>query len=101
MLVYHFATRDELLRAVLRCARERQLAAFGELLEVRPNEPYPATVARAWAEMTGPLGRPFLAMFGRLRGDAEPAALMRLPPHPAPTPRSRLPREHERKREGA
>lgn len=71
MLVYHFGTRDDLLRAVLRRARERQLAAFGELLDARPDEPYPATLARAWSEMTGPRGRPFLSMFGRLRDDAE------------------------------
>lgn len=71
MLIYHFGTRDDLLRAVLRRARERQLTTFGELLDPRPDEPYQATLARAWTEMTGPRGRPFLTMFGRLRDDAE------------------------------
>lgn len=33
MLIYHFGTRDALLRAVLGQARQRQLEAFGELLQ--------------------------------------------------------------------
>ena len=71
MLLYHFGTRDGLLRAVLLRARERQRAQFGELLRVRDDEPYLATLRRAWSEMTGKHGRPFLDMFGRLREDAE------------------------------
>ena len=71
MLLYHFGTRDALLRAVLGHARQRQLGTFGALLRARPGEPYPATLARAWASMTGPGGRPFLRMFGQLRESAE------------------------------
>jgi AcrR family transcriptional regulator len=71
MLLYHFGTRDGLLHAVLLRARERQRAQFGELLRVRDDEPYLATLRRAWSEMTGKHGRPFLDMFGRLREDAE------------------------------
>ncbi len=71
MLLYHFGTRDTLLQAVLRRARERQRVFFGELLRPRPDEPYPATLRRAWTEMTGERGRPFLDLFGRLRDDAE------------------------------
>jgi AcrR family transcriptional regulator len=71
MLLYHFGTRDGLLRAVLLRARERQRAQFGELLRVRDDEPYLATLRKAWSEMTGERGRPFLDMFGRLREDAE------------------------------
>src|SRR3954452_24838406 len=67
MLIYHFGTRDALLRAVLGHARQRQLDTFGELLRARPDEPYTATLSNAWTSMTGPEGRPFLRMFGQLR----------------------------------
>ncbi|MBU6531534.1 TetR/AcrR family transcriptional regulator [Streptomyces sp. NPDC057245] len=71
MLIYHFGTRDELLREILGRARRRQRDFFGELLSPRTGEPYPATLRRAWQVMTGPAGRPYLSMFGRLREDAE------------------------------
>ena len=71
MLIYHFGARDALLRAVLGRARQRQLDTFGDLLRVRPDEPYTATLSRAWASMTGPDGRPYLQMFGQLRDSAE------------------------------
>lgn len=71
MLLYHFGTRDRLLQAVLHRARERQRAVFGELLRPRPDEDYLVTLRRAWTEMTGERGRPFLDVFGRLREDAE------------------------------
>ncbi|MEV7630006.1 TetR/AcrR family transcriptional regulator [Actinoplanes sp. NPDC089786] len=67
MLIYHFGTRDALLRAVLGHARQRQLDAFGALLRARPGERYTTTLSNAWASMTGPDGQPFLRMFGRLR----------------------------------
>lgn len=70
MLIYHFGTRDALLRAVLRRARQRQLDAFGDLLRVRPDEPYTTTLDRAWTSITGSDGRPYLRMFGRLRESA-------------------------------
>src|SRR5690242_3384984 len=66
MLVYHFGTRDQLFREVLGCARKRQLDAFGQMLRPRPGEPYLDTLARAWDQMTGPEGRPYLRMFDRL-----------------------------------
>ncbi|MEV5546658.1 TetR/AcrR family transcriptional regulator [Streptomyces sp. NPDC052309] len=71
MLIYHFGTRDALLRAVLGRARQRQLDAFGDLLRARPDEPYTATLERAWTSITGPDGRPYLRMFGQLRESAE------------------------------
>ncbi|MFD8541222.1 TetR/AcrR family transcriptional regulator [Streptomyces rubrogriseus] len=71
MLIYHFGTRDALLRETLRRARRRQRDFFGELVSPRPDEPYPSTLRRAWRVMTGPVGRPYLTMFGRLREDAE------------------------------
>ncbi|MFJ1967103.1 TetR/AcrR family transcriptional regulator [Streptomyces sp. NPDC087903] len=70
MLIYHFGTRDALLRAVLGHARQRQLDAFGDLLRARPDEPYTATLNRAWTSITGPDGQPYLRMFGRLRESA-------------------------------
>lgn len=71
MLIYHFGTRDALLRETLRRARRRQRDFFGDLVSPRPDEPYPRTLRRAWQVMTGPAGRPYLSMFGRLREDAE------------------------------
>jgi AcrR family transcriptional regulator len=66
MLVYHFGSRDQLLREVLRRARQRQLDAFGQMLRPRPDEPYTDTLARAWQQITGPEGRPYLRMFNQL-----------------------------------
>ena len=58
MLIYHFETRDRLLREILGQARARQIAAFTELLRLRPGEPYLETLARAWttprADRSGP-----------------------------------------------
>ncbi|WP_041832240.1 TetR/AcrR family transcriptional regulator [Actinoplanes sp. N902-109] len=71
MLIYHFGTRDALLREVLRRARQRQRDFYGVLLAPRPGEPYPATLRRMWQAMTGPEGRPYLTIFSRLREDAE------------------------------
>jgi len=71
MLIYHFGTRDGLLRAVLGHARQRQLDTFGELLRGRPDEPYTETLDRAWTAMTGPQGKPYLRMFGQLRDTIE------------------------------
>jgi AcrR family transcriptional regulator len=70
MLIYHFGTRDELLREILGQARRRQLEVFTDLLRVRPDEPYPTTLSHAWSAMTGPPGRPYLRMFGRLHDTA-------------------------------
>ena len=71
MLLYHFGTRDDLLLAVLRRARQRQRASFGELLRVRPEEPYSETLGRAWISMTGPENRPYVRMFSELREQSE------------------------------
>ncbi|GAA5023986.1 TetR/AcrR family transcriptional regulator [Kitasatospora paranensis] len=71
MLIYHFGTRDALLRAVLGRARQRQIDTFGELLRVRPDEPWTVTLDRAWTAITGADGLPYLRMFGRLRESAD------------------------------
>jgi AcrR family transcriptional regulator len=70
MLIYHFGTRDQLLREILGQARRRQLEIFTDLLRVRPGEPYPTTLSHAWSAMTGDPGRPYLRMFGRLHDTA-------------------------------
>ena len=70
MLIYHFGTRDALLRETLGRARRRQRDFFGELVSPRPDEPYLSTLRRAWRVMTGPAGRPYLSMFGKLRENA-------------------------------
>lgn len=67
MLLYHFGTRDALLRAVLESARSRQLEALGGLLRGRPGEKYATTLEHAWSWLTGPEGQPFLRVFGPLR----------------------------------
>jgi AcrR family transcriptional regulator len=71
VLIYHFGTRDALLRAILGQARRRQVDLYGDLLSVRAGEPYTETLLRFWTTMTGPDGQPFLRMFGPLRESAE------------------------------
>jgi len=66
MLIYHFGTRDGLPREILLQARRRQVDAFTELIRLRPLEPYPTTLGRAWTAISGPQGQPYLQMFGRL-----------------------------------
>ena len=71
MLIYHFETRDGLLREVLREARRRQVETFTDLIRLRPDEPYTATLARAWTAISGPQGEPYLRIFTRLHDTAE------------------------------
>ena len=70
MLLYHFGTRDALLRAVLEQARQRQLDSFGDLLRMRPDEPYTATLDHAWRSINSSDGQPYLLMFNQLRESA-------------------------------
>lgn len=70
MLIYHFETRDGLRREILEQARQRQVEAWTELLSLQPDEAYTITLARAWAEISGPRGEPYLRMFSRLYDDA-------------------------------
>lgn len=69
MLIYHFGTRDALLRETLGRARRRQRDFVGKLVSPQPDEHYLTTLRRAWLVMTGPVGRPYLSMFGKLRED--------------------------------
>ena len=50
--------------------RQRQLITFGDLLRVRPDQPYTVTLMSAWIFITGPEGQPYLRMFGQLRDSA-------------------------------
>jgi AcrR family transcriptional regulator len=70
MLIYHFGTRDGLLREVLRQARRRQVETFTDLIRLRPDEPYTVTLARAWSAISGPQGEPYLRIFTRLHDAA-------------------------------
>ncbi|MHA3701035.1 TetR/AcrR family transcriptional regulator [Jatrophihabitans sp. YIM 134969] len=71
MLIYHFGTRDALVREILEEARRRQLRVFGDLLQVRPDQPYPTTLRRAWTSIAGATGQPFIELFGQWRAGAE------------------------------
>ena len=71
VLIYHFGTRDALLRAVLERARRRQHDLYADLMAARPGEPYTVTLLRLWRAMTGPDGQPYLRIFGPLRESAE------------------------------
>ena len=70
MLIYHFGTRDGLLREVLVQARLRQVTAFTDVLRVRPGEDYRLTLRTAWATMAGPSGQGYLRLFNRLHDTA-------------------------------
>lgn len=70
MLIYHFETRDGLLREILGEARRRQLEAFNDLIRLRGDEAYPVTLARAWSAISGPQGEPYVRMFSRLHDTA-------------------------------
>ena len=73
MLIYHFGSRDTLLRELLGEARQRQVDAFTALMRQRQDETYTATLARAWAAISGAEGAPYLRIFNRLHDtDGEP-----------------------------
>lgn len=71
VLIYHFGSRDGLLRAILGHARQRQVATWTDLLGARPDEPYEVTLRRAWTAMSGPEGEPYVRMFSALRQSTE------------------------------
>lgn len=70
MLIYHFGTRDGLLREVLVQARSRQIETFTDLINLRPDESYLLTLARAWTAISGPEGESYLRIFTRLHDTA-------------------------------
>jgi AcrR family transcriptional regulator len=79
MLIHHFGTRDGPLREILKQARRRQVEAFTDLIRLRPDEPCPTTLARAWSATSGPQGAPYLRMFGRLHDTAGEPLWPRVP----------------------
>lgn len=70
MLIYHFGTRDDLLRKILEHARRRQIELFTAMMQPRTGEPYTTTLAKAWEGMSGTQGEPYLRMFRRLHDTA-------------------------------
>ena len=92
MLIYHFGTRDGLLREILGQARRRQVEAFTDLLRLRPDERYTTTLARTWPAISWPHCQPYLRLFVRLHDTAgEPRRHRRHRTHRARVPR--LPRD--------
>ena len=67
MLLYHFGSRDALVLEVRRRARRRQSELYGALLRARDDEPYTATLRRAWTVIAGPDGLPYLRLFAQWR----------------------------------
>lgn len=70
MLLYHFASRDDLLRAVLREARRRQVRAWSDLLRPRGDTPYLDTLQDAWTVISGTQGQEYLRVFTPLHDAA-------------------------------
>ncbi|MEU7614119.1 TetR/AcrR family transcriptional regulator [Micromonospora sp. NPDC049204] len=63
MLIYHFTTKDRLVRSALIEARRRQRALFEDVLRHRPGTPYVDTLAAAWATLSGPAARRYVRLF--------------------------------------
>ncbi len=70
MLLYHFGTRDGLLREILQEARSRQVEGWADLLRGHPEEPYDRTLTRAWTVISGPEGQAYLRLFQPLHDTA-------------------------------
>ncbi|MEU5782283.1 TetR/AcrR family transcriptional regulator [Micromonospora lupini] len=77
MLIYHFATKDRLVRAALVEARRRQRALFDEALRHRPDTRYVDTLAAAWTTLSGPGGSRYARLFSVVHA---------LPPSETPWP---------------
>jgi AcrR family transcriptional regulator len=71
MLVYHFGSKDDLFRLILRNAREEQLKIVKGLLQVRASEGYTVTLRQAWVAMTSAQDQPYLRLFGQFRENTE------------------------------
>jgi AcrR family transcriptional regulator len=63
MLIYHFGTKDKLVREALVEARRRQRALFDAALTHRPGVPYADTLAAAWSTLAGPEGQSYVRLF--------------------------------------
>jgi AcrR family transcriptional regulator len=63
MLIYHFTTRDRLVREALVEARRRQRELFDDALRHRPGRPYADTLAAAWAVLTAEEATKYVRLF--------------------------------------
>jgi AcrR family transcriptional regulator len=77
MLIYHFATKDQLVREALIEARHRQRRLFEDALRQRPGQRYVDTLATAWHTLTGPEARQYVELFSTVHA---------LPPASTPWP---------------
>lgn len=66
MLVYHFATRDELMSQALQTARARQRGMYERMLDPQPGIACTVVLSGAWAAITATAARPYLRLFGEL-----------------------------------
>jgi AcrR family transcriptional regulator len=71
MLVYHFGTKDQLVREMLHEARRRQRALVEDLLQPRPGTPYAVVLKEAWPIMISPAVRPYFRLFRELHDSPE------------------------------
>jgi AcrR family transcriptional regulator len=66
MLIYHFRTRDRLVKEALLTARQRQRTLYGRALEPVAGVRYTRVLRDAWYTITQPQARPYLRLFGEL-----------------------------------
>jgi AcrR family transcriptional regulator len=66
MLVYHFGTKDQLVREMLREARRRQRALVEDVLQPRPGTPYAVVLKDAWPIMISREVLPYFRLFREL-----------------------------------
>jgi AcrR family transcriptional regulator len=71
MLVYHFGTRDNLLRELLHEARRRQQEVFGATLQPVPGRPYLDNIREMWVLLSDPAAAPYVRLFRRVHDDAD------------------------------
>jgi AcrR family transcriptional regulator len=66
MLIYHFGTKDELVREVLQEARRRQRELLGDVLEAQGELPYVTVLRQAWPRLTSSEAMPYHELFREL-----------------------------------
>lgn len=77
MLIYHFGTKDRLVRQALLQARQQQRKLVGEALRHRPGQRYADTLTQAWSALTTDQARRYVRLF---------SAVYALPPEHLPWP---------------
>jgi AcrR family transcriptional regulator len=66
MLIYHFTTKDRLVKEALIEARRRQRLLFDAALRHRPGQDYADTLAEAWSTLAGAEGRQYARLFSAI-----------------------------------